>query len=215
MCTAIMNEPRPASTEQTILFHCNLCGAPSECALSDLTREAPTCAGCGSSVRVRSVIHLLSLALFGTSLCLDRFPVDKGVRGLGLSDWEPYALRLADRFDYTNTYFDREPRLDITSAGGHEGDLDFLIASEVFEHVAPPVDRAFRNAARLLKPDGVLIFTVPFGVEPQVDTIEHFPGLHEFHIDQGEDAAPALVNTTAEGEVRRGSRTWYSTAARE
>ena len=129
--------------------------------------------------------------------------MDKSIRGLGLSDWEPYALRLADRFDYTNTHFDREPRLDITSAEGHKGDLDFLIASEVFEHVAPPVDRAFRNAARLLKPDGVLIFTVPFGVEPQVDTIEHFPGLHEFHIDQGEDAAPALVNTTAEGEIQR------------
>ena len=32
----------------------------------------------------------------------------------------------------------------------------------MFEHVAPPVSRAFVNARRMLKPGGKLIFTVPF-----------------------------------------------------
>jgi SAM-dependent methyltransferase len=52
------------------------------------------------------------------------------------------------------------------------GKYDFVICSEVLEHVAPPVDRAFRTLAGLLKPSGVLILTIPFSLNTH--TIEHF-----------------------------------------
>jgi hypothetical protein len=42
-----------------------------------------------------------------------RFPVLKGIRGLGMSDSLDYAQTLAEKFDYPNTYYDREPKFDI------------------------------------------------------------------------------------------------------
>ena len=57
---------------------------------------------------------------------------------------------------------------------------DFIIASDVFEHIAPPVSRAFVNARRLLKPGGVMIFSVPFSLE--ADTVERFPELFDYRL---------------------------------
>ena len=45
----------------------------------------------------------------------------------------------------------------------------------MFEHVPPPVERAFSSALRLLKPNGVLVFTVPYSLDP--GTAEHFPAI--------------------------------------
>jgi hypothetical protein len=123
--------------------------------------------------------------------------------GLGLSDWEPYALRLAQRLGYTNTFFDLDPRLDITAIGDRAGELDFLIATEVFEHVAPPVSHAFENAARLLKDDGVFVFTVPYDIDPSRGTIEHFPELHDYHLEGGDGTPRVLVNRTRQGATQR------------
>lgn len=77
--------------------------------------------------------------------------------------------------------YDREPLLDVTQPGEHWPRQDFLISSDVFEHVRPPVSLAFAGARRLLKPDGVLILSVPFIRRP-IDTIEHFPTLHDYVI---------------------------------
>jgi len=71
--------------------------------------------------------------------------------------------------------------MDIAAVPGHRAaEADFIIASDVFEHVAPPVARAFANARRLLKPGGVLIFSVPFSLD--ADTVEHFPALHDYRL---------------------------------
>ena len=44
------------------------------------------------------------------------------------------------------------------------------------EHVPPPVERAFANLYRMLKPDGLLLLTVPYTLDGR--TVEHFPELH-------------------------------------
>ncbi len=182
-----------------ISFRCNVCGERQRVEESLLGREVPSCASCSSTVRLRSVVHLLSLELFGESLALPDFPRLKDLRGLGLSDWEGYAGALEDRFDYSNTFYDREPRFDITSPGeDRHGRYDFLIASEVFEHVTPPVERAFASAARILKPAGVLILTVPY--RPRAATEEHFPELHQFTLAELASAT-VLVNRRRDGSL--------------
>jgi SAM-dependent methyltransferase len=143
------------------------------------------------------------MELFGTDLALDDFPVRRDLRGVGLSDWKAYAERLEKKVGYINTYYDREPFLDIMNPAESEfGKYDFLISTEVFEHVPPPVGAAFRNAFRLLKPGGVMVFSVPYA---QGQTREHFPELHKFTIT-GDGKDSVLFNETADGRVQRFSQ---------
>jgi SAM-dependent methyltransferase len=147
-------------------------------------------------MRYRALVATLAVELFGAPLKLYELPVLKSIRGLGLSDAESYGRVLGDRFDYRNTYFDRPPQLDITAPAPDLGTFDFLIASEVFEHVRQPVEQAFRNALDLLRPNGVLVITVPY--ELQGGTAEHYPDLCDFTVVtlRGETI---LVNRTAAG----------------
>ena len=114
-----------------------------------------------------------------------------------MSDWDGYAVPLANKCDYQNTYFHQEPKLDIISIDpALEGQFDFIISSEVFEHVPQPVSRAFDNVHRLLKPGGVLIFTVPYILTGQ--TIEHFPELYDYQLIE-ENGRYILRNVTRTG----------------
>jgi SAM-dependent methyltransferase len=181
-------------------FTCNLCGRTNRWPGTPPEPETPTCVHCGSNVRTRGLVQVLSEELFGTSLPLSDFPRVKSLRGLGTSDSETYALRLADRLDYRNTYFHREPRFDIANAGQEEsGRYDFLVSSEVLEHVASPVERAFENACRMLKASGVFVFTVPYSLE--ATTTERFSQLHDFGFARLSDRT-LLVNRTPSGEVQ-------------
>src|SRR5208337_5051049 len=79
-----------------------------------------------------------------------------------LSDWGGYAAPLALKYRYRNTFFHSEPKLDITNPpDSMRGSLDFLISSDVFEHVLPPVSKAFAGAFDVLKPGGHLILSAP------------------------------------------------------
>jgi SAM-dependent methyltransferase len=182
----------------SLRFQCNICGQINEAPMQQLRREVPTCMRCASTVRFRAIVALLSSHLFGQSLLLPDFPHRPDLIGLGLSDWEGYAKPLAGKLGYTNTYFDREPRLDITQIDrAREGTLDFLIASEVLEHVHPPVAAALANIHRLLKPGGLLVLTVPFFANQE--TREHFPDLHESEIVE-RSGKKTLINRTIDGE---------------
>jgi SAM-dependent methyltransferase len=151
-------------------------------------------------LRDRAILQVLSRELFGTGLTLPDFPRIKSLRGIGISDSHVYADRLAAKFDYRNTFFDREPRLDIANPPDDEcGKYDFAIASEVLEHVTPPVERAFHGAFRLLKPNGVLVLTTPYSLE--ASTAEHYPELHEFGLAQVGDRM-VLVNRTRAGDLQ-------------
>ena len=63
-----------------VRFTCNICSAYNE--VEQFASEPATCA-CGSNVRLRALIHLLSNELFGRSLPLPAFPKMKAIRGLG------------------------------------------------------------------------------------------------------------------------------------
>jgi SAM-dependent methyltransferase len=185
----------------TLLFYCNICGKPSRTKVESLDRETPTCQACGSNARVRAVIQVLSMELFHENLLLPDFPTRREIRGLGMTDWEGYAVKLFEKFDYQNTYYHEEPKLDIAAASIAPEFMgkDFIISSDVFEHVAPPVSRAFENVWKMLKPGGLFILTVPYG--HQRETIEHFPELNEFNVVE-RDGSFVLRNKTSTGVVQ-------------
>lgn len=187
----------------SITFTCNICSADNTCPVQAIERETASCTHCGSTLRMRAIMALLAESLFGRALPLDRFPHRKDIRGIGLSDWDEYARRLADRLDYTNTWYHAEPRLDITAIDdAMAGTCDFLIATDVFEHVAPPVGRAFAGARRPLKPGGVLVLTVPFAIEHE-HTIEHFPDLYDWRLDEEAEGHYVLHNRCRDGRRQR------------
>jgi SAM-dependent methyltransferase len=177
-------------------FTCNVCS--SECRAETLDREIPSCK-CGSNVRFRWIVHALSTGLFGESLPLKKFPKDKNIRGVSLSDWGPIAKILAKRFDYQNTFLHREPRLDIMDLqSGADARYDFIVASEVLEHVPPPVQIAFDNLARLVKPSGFVVFSSPY--ESSGETVEHFPQLFDFQVLKF-CSTYVLLNRTKDGRL--------------
>lgn len=180
---------------------CNVCGVALARDPCRSPREMPTCDACGSTARFRSIVHALSLATFGRSLVLPDLPAVPGLSVLGLSVWEPIGDVLRGKFGFLDTHFEREPVLDITDPPADlDGTIDVLISSEVFEHVVPPVSRAFAGAFRLLRPGGVLVLTVPF-----VDGVpyrEHYPDLHRFDLSE-RDGRTELVNETREGAIQR------------
>lgn len=190
---------RRAFHKKRIPFRCNVCAWDNERPVTDFGRETASCDRCGSTVRMRSVVHLVSMALFGRSIALPDFPDRPDLRGVGLSDWSVYAKGFAQKLDYTNTYYHEEPLLDITKVPTEmESSCDVVVSTDVFEHVLPPVSLAFAGARRLLKPGGTLVLTVPF--ELGDGTREHFPDLNRFEI-VGEGQGRKLVNTRADGQV--------------
>lgn len=180
-------------------FQCNVCGSASRFEPQGDWRESPSCTGCGSSVRLRSIVHVLLARILGESCVLEGVQVNKSIVGYGLSDWDGYASRLADRFTYINTFFHQDPTLDIMDLPSRLVETaDFLISSDVFEHVSQPVSRAFENSFRILKPGGVLIVTVPYNDAPR--TIEHYDGATDLSVVQlGSDYA--VVTRDAEGKI--------------
>jgi SAM-dependent methyltransferase len=163
-----------------VSFTCNICGAANS--LEKLDWETPSCTRCHSNVRMRALIFLLANELFGQPLTLPEFPRRPDIRGFGMSDHPCYAAPLAKKLSYTNTYYDREPFMDITEAHPDQhASYDFILSSDVFEHVAPPIERAFDECARLLKPTGFMCVTVPAShIDDQ--TIEYYPDLHQYKI---------------------------------
>jgi hypothetical protein len=187
-----------AEPSESIAFTCNVCGARTSAIV--FGREGAPCERCGSTVRMRAAIRGLSHALFGAVMPIHQFPRRPARRGIGISDWEGYARRLRRVFSYRNTFLHRKPRLDVMSPPAAEtGKNDFVVAIDVFEHVPPPVRRAFEGAISLLKRGGVFVFSAPYTGNSQ--TVEHFPDLGR-HVVTTLLGRPCLVYESADGRLR-------------
>lgn len=178
----------------TVSYLCNICGAGN--CLGDDPRQI--CTNCKATVRMRLLMHAFTNAVLEVD---EPFYLLKGsfnLTGFGLSDWEGYASRLRELCAYRNTYYHREPRIDICAPPAHEvGKHDFLISSDVFEHVPPPPIRAFNGAAAVLKQGGKFLLSVPMN-RASTQTIEHYPRLHEYTVEQF-DGEYRVVNSLAAG----------------
>ncbi len=180
-------------------FLCNICGTECQRPPEGMAREGASCPVCHSSARVRAAIALLSEELLGVHITLAEFPVLKGIRGIGMSDSPELAERLARKLDYTNTFYHQAPRFDAIHPDPNDfGRYDFILSSEVMEHVPPPVELAFANLFRMLKPDGLLIMTTPYTLGGK--TKEHFPELADFTIASLKEET-VLVNRRRDGSI--------------
>lgn len=98
-----------------------------------------------------------------------------------MSDKDCYARILEEKFDYTNTYYDREPRLDFRERHPDQAETyDFILSADVIEHIAPPVERALGEVHSLLKPQG--FFAVTVYCSPTDRLREHFPELFDYRV---------------------------------
>lgn len=133
-------------------------------------------------------------------MAMPDFPMIREWTGLGMSDIDDFAAPLAAKFSYSNTYYHKPPLFDVTRPdAAMEGKFDFIISSEVLEHVPEPVAPAFDTLYGMLKPDGILFLTVPYSLE--ATTVEHFPELHDFAVTALREQW-VLVNKTREGRVQ-------------
>lgn len=185
-----------------LIFQCNICGSVCKFPLDQLQRETISCANCKSTPRTRALVRVCVLGLLRDDRPFPELPIRRDLRGLGMTDPANYSSWLAAKFAYENTYLHQPPFLDISAEVEPDrlGEYDFVISSEVFEHVLPPVARAFTNVSRLLKPGGLFILTVPYGM--QAETIEHFPELHQFTVTEVQGKY-ILTNVTRAGETEK------------
>jgi SAM-dependent methyltransferase len=194
-----------AETQQ-VHFQCNICETQNTVERLRLTREEPSCSSCGSTVRMRSIIQVLTCEIFGKSMTIPEIdPPRPDIVGIGMSCWHGYAGPIAHRIAYKNTFYHQEPKLDITRIDpAMEGTLDFVVSTDVFEHVLAPVNRAFENTRRLLKPGGVFVFTVPYfhQGEQHVVTTEHFSDLHDYKVVDDEYLGMMLKNRKPNGDTQ-------------
>lgn len=181
-----------------LTWACNICGALNHTLITSMERESGTCRQCSSVMRFRAMMAILTERFCGKVQVLTELARNPHITGLGMSDSDTYAALLAQKFSYTNTYYHCEPLLDIVKpAPQWLGVNDFVISSDVFEHVPPPIQSAFDNMYALLKPGGIAIFSVPFSLE--ADTFEHYPDLHDFTIRQDENGEWVLDNVSKAG----------------
>ncbi len=186
----------------SLIFICNVCGKGNSLIASSFQRETGACGSCGANVRFRSIAAVLTQRLFGSTKVLAHLAPNLGISGVGMSDAPCYAAHLQGKVNYTNTFYHCEPHLDISQPEvALLGQNDFVISSDVFEHVAPPIQQAFDNLYRLLKPGGAAVFSVPFSLEDE--TREHYPNLYRFAISEDLAGEWVLNNETATGELEQ------------
>ena len=190
---------RPAIPPGHHAFICNICGVHASAELARiLERDAPSCPRCNSTLRFRAMMAALEEELLGTGKPLVRCRKRKDLDGVGLTDSGVYSHLLEEKFSYINTFFHARPYLDLMAPpAGFQSRFDFIICADVMEHIPPPIQVAFANLRTLLRPGGLLLFSVPYSRDDK--TVEYFPDLHQFEI-LGDGAERYLVNVTRAGE---------------
>lgn len=176
------------------MYTCNITGKTFNLQNEEKHREGASRYGYNS--RFRALSYVLTTSLFGKCKILSQLNVDKGIKGIGMSD-ESWSDICKEKFNYTNTFIHKEPLLDIYNNEHCNKflELDFIVSSDVFEHISPypNIQLAFDNLYKMLKNGGNLIFSVPYSIDE--DHREHYPSLYKYKIEN-KNNQPTLYNTT-------------------
>jgi SAM-dependent methyltransferase len=162
-------------------FICNITGKHFDLNNNELIHREGCCSF-GYNSRFRAICYVFTKLFYGKCKILCDLEKNKKLKGIGMSD-AGWSDILAEKFDYQNTYYHTFPYLDIYNEEHvkNYNDLDFIVSSDVFEHinVYPGLNYAFDNLYRMLKPGGILIFSVPYTHESHK---EHYPNLYDYEI---------------------------------
>jgi len=164
--------------------YCRVCNSPSEL-MVDYTfskeanfripvwRESIACPVCLLNNRMRASIHFIedyinpakdsSIYITEQTTALFRYFQDNYSNVVG-------SEFLEDKIPLGEVNEKGVRNEDLTKLTFEDAAFDFIISLEVFEHV-PDFISAFKELSRTLKPNGKLIFTVPFVMDSQRNTI--------------------------------------------
>lgn len=154
----------------------------------------------GYNCRFRAICFVLTKNLFNEPCIMLDLPRNKNIKGIGMSD-SGWASICEDKFNYVNTFYHKEPFLDIYNEEhvNKYQELDFIISSDVFEHIDtyPDIQIAFNNLNKMLKKNGFIVFSVPF---TNGKHIEHYPLLYDYKILKDNGGEYYLYNKTIDGK---------------
>jgi SAM-dependent methyltransferase len=179
------------------MYRCNITGRTFDLDNNEKDRELASRFGFNS--RFRAICYVFTKLFYGECKILYNLDNNKNIKGIGMSD-SGWAKIFEKKFNYTNTFYHTSPYLDIYNNEHikNYNDLDFIISSDVFEHINPfpSVQIAFNNLYKMLKNGGYLIFSVPY---TNGEHLEHYPNLYDYEIKK-EDNKYILHNTTIDNK---------------
>ncbi len=141
---------------------CACCGRTSVFLCSGVSQELRACFFCSANERYELLAQEIR-ERYGDALRVKDI--------LELDPHSPLKRMLSQARSHTRTFYDESSQFgcqrsdgalceDITRLSFSDASFDLVISSEVLEHV-PCLDQAFHETARVLKPGGVHLFTVP------------------------------------------------------
>ena len=147
------------------MYICNLTGKEFTIEDNEKHREGANVFGLNS--RLRALIYVLSKVIKCNKVLYNVEP-DKNIKGIGMSDAPNLAIELSKNFDYVNTFYHTDPFLDIYNEQhvSRYNNLDFIISSDVFEHISPypDIQYAFNNLFKMLKAGGHIMNQYYWGI---------------------------------------------------
>ena len=161
------------------LFTCIVCGRISRSGLPG--RESMQCHRCGATWRARAMVLGVLQSLGYSNTALKDAREDWSIRGLGTSDDIKIAKQLVNKFDYVNTYYHKGPKLDLTDVDPQwRESAQFVICSDVLEHVPPPTHSALEGLFSVVASGGAAIISIPYTTADA--TIEFYPELERYEV---------------------------------
>ncbi len=149
---------------------CNICGSDSGFLHPEQLKEGFICRNCSATSRNRLVMFALGHLLGNGEQPVFDWPARPEVRILEPCPRGPQVAMLRDKFEYITPEFDAEEIArgappekfaDVQDLAFPDDHFDFVIASDVFEHVRED-EKGFREIYRTLKPGGVFVMTSPY-----------------------------------------------------
>jgi SAM-dependent methyltransferase len=179
-------------------FICNITGQTFDLNDNEKSRELGN--RFGFNCRFRALSYAFCKVFYGECKIINNLK-NKSLKGIGMSD-SGWVKIFEQNFNYINTYYHTSPYLDIYNEDHvkNYNDLDFIISSDVFEHINPfpSVQLAFDNLYKMLKCGGHIIFSVPF---TNGEHKEHYPNLYDYKIEKNDNNEFVLHNTTIDNKI--------------
>ena len=113
-------------------YTCNITG--NKFILNDDEKDREGAVRFNFNSRFRAICYVFTHLFFGECKIFSLLPVNKKIKGIGMSD-SSWSLLFAEKFNYVNTFYHQNPYLNIYNNEdvSRYTNLDFIISSDVFD----------------------------------------------------------------------------------